>query len=405
MSARPSRFYRPELDAIRFLLFMLVLFGHYKEYVPISTVRHPWLFEAQVAIGFTLPVFFLLSAFLIVELLMREREKTGTIAIKMFYIRRVLRIWPLYFGVFYGLAVLAHWLPKVGPPNHLSWMAFTLFAGNLYILKYGWVTYTIAPLWSISVEEQFYLTIPWVARWWGGKAIAWTSGFILTGSYLTIWWYYNHLTAADDMIWVNSLVQFQFFAAGALLALALRRTTLKLSIPSRIGCYLATALCWWTAEHWLHWTVSYWHPLSLVNAFAGWGLGLLGAVLLFLGTLGLEERYVPKWLVKMGNMSFGLYVFHSMALYFCFFTLDKWSHRHLGAAAIPVMTLVALAMIWAMSAASYHWVEMPFLRLKKHFTVVSSKPEGGVDIAEGAGGVRQVVAVEDDTGKTAPALA
>ncbi len=59
-------------------------------------------------------MFFLLSAFLITELLLRERERTGQIHIKAFYIRRILRIWPLYFVAFYGLALLNHFVPGVG---------------------------------------------------------------------------------------------------------------------------------------------------------------------------------------------------------------------------------------------------------------------------------------------------
>jgi peptidoglycan/LPS O-acetylase OafA/YrhL len=376
MAARRVRFYRPELDAIRFLLFLLVLFGHYKEYVPVSTTAHPLLYAWQIAISFALPVFFLLSAFLIVELLLREREKTGTIAIKEFYIRRVLRIWPLYFGFFYFMAVVAHFIPRMGPPNHASWLAFTLFAGNVYIAKHGWVTYTIAPLWSISVEEQFYLTIPWLARWRGSQAIVWTSVLLTAVSYGTIWYYFNHLTAADDMIWVNSWVQFQFFAAGALLAILLRGRKLNLAIPLRLACYAGAAGCWFVAEYYLHWTASYWHPLSLSKALGGWALGMAGVLLVFVATLGFPEKYVPEWLVKMGNISFGLYVFHSLALYVCFFSLGRFAHRHLGAAATPVQTVVALGVLWAMAYSSHRWLEMPFLRMKKHFTVVASKEDG-----------------------------
>jgi peptidoglycan/LPS O-acetylase OafA/YrhL len=376
MSGRPSRFYRPELDAIRFLLFLLVLFAHYKEYVPVSTTAHPLLYAWQIGVGFSLPVFFFLSSFLIVELLLRERAKTGTIAIKDFYIRRVLRIWPLYFGYFYFMALVAHFIPRMGPPNHMSWLAFTLFAGNIYIAKHGWITYTIAPLWSISVEEQFYLAIPWLAKWRGAAAIAVASVVLLVVSYATIWHKFYQLTSADNMIWVNSWVQFQFFAAGALLAILMRGRRPQLAVPLRLACYAAAAGCWFSAEYYLHWTASWWHPLSLGAALGGWALGMAGVLLVFFGTIGFPEQYVPNWLVKMGNISFGLYVFHSLALYVCFFSLGKFAHRHLGAAATPIQTVVALGILWALSAASHHWLELPFLRLKNRFTVVASKVEG-----------------------------
>lgn len=77
-----------------------------------------------------MPVFFLLSAFLITELLMREEDRLGTIHMGSFYMRRILRIWPLYFTVFYGLILLNHFIPYTGAPDRFSWLAFTLFAGN-----------------------------------------------------------------------------------------------------------------------------------------------------------------------------------------------------------------------------------------------------------------------------------
>jgi peptidoglycan/LPS O-acetylase OafA/YrhL len=107
----------------------------------------------------------------------------------------------------------------------------------------------------------------------------------------------------------------------------------------------------------------------------GWELGAAGVVLIFFGTLGWPEKFVPAWAVRLGNISFGLYMFHSIALYLCFFTLGRWAHRRMGAAATPVMTVVALALMFGMAVASHRWLEMPFLRLKRRFTVVASKVE------------------------------
>src|ERR1019366_7648286 len=89
-----GRFYRPELDALRFFAFLAVFLHHGPSYGLFDLVTR--------AGGFGLSMFFLLSAYLITELLFREREQTGTIAWKLFFTRRALRIWPLYYAALAG---------------------------------------------------------------------------------------------------------------------------------------------------------------------------------------------------------------------------------------------------------------------------------------------------------------
>jgi len=97
-------------------------------------------------------------------LLFRESDAMGTIHLKAFYMRRILRIWPLYFLVFFGLVVLGQFIRYAGPLDPMSWVAFTFFAGNWYICSHGWIqAYPVNPLWSVSVEEQFYIVIPIIA--------------------------------------------------------------------------------------------------------------------------------------------------------------------------------------------------------------------------------------------------
>lgn len=87
-----SRFYRAELDILRFTAFLLVFITHYPHY-PDQPVL-----AALLGLGRDgLLLFFVLSAYLITGLLLRERETTGKIHVPAFFLRRVLRIWPLYF--------------------------------------------------------------------------------------------------------------------------------------------------------------------------------------------------------------------------------------------------------------------------------------------------------------------
>ena len=98
-----SRFYRPELDALRFVAFLCVFACHalpYPESLHSASIQGPaWrLIETVREAGnFGVSLFFLLSAYLITELMRREKLATSDVHLKAFYIRRVLRIWPLYF--------------------------------------------------------------------------------------------------------------------------------------------------------------------------------------------------------------------------------------------------------------------------------------------------------------------
>src|ERR1700685_180016 len=93
---RADSFYRPGLDILRVLAFLLVFFAH-------GLIRHldkpTQLGAIGRAGGFGVCIFFFLSSYLITELLLREKSDTNTIRIPSFYVRRILRIWPLYFAM------------------------------------------------------------------------------------------------------------------------------------------------------------------------------------------------------------------------------------------------------------------------------------------------------------------
>src|SRR5580658_4566258 len=106
-----SSFYRPELDVLRFFAFLAVFLFHF---------NHPAEFYVQhgipraIAVGatsfveagvFGVDLFFVLSAYLITELLLREKDLCGSLDVKGFYLRRILRIWPLYF-FYIGVAMI-----------------------------------------------------------------------------------------------------------------------------------------------------------------------------------------------------------------------------------------------------------------------------------------------------------
>ena len=165
-----ERFYHPELEPLRFVAFFLVFLHHSMPHEAAFYSRFGFgpalcLAASTLAIAgaFGVQIFLLLSAYLVTELLIRERALRGQVDLRAFYTRRFLRIWPLYY-FFLALAWAMQWFV---PGQHLGWragLAFSLFAGNWWIIFVGFPSSVVFHLWFISMQEQFYFIWPAVMR-------------------------------------------------------------------------------------------------------------------------------------------------------------------------------------------------------------------------------------------------
>ena len=152
MNAKAKRI--PSLDGWRAISIMLVLIGHLMGTRGFVSVSNPSSIGDLGHLGVT--IFFVISGFLITSLLIAERERTGHVSLKAFYLRRVLRIFPAFYA-FVALICVA---------NALGWLRITgsdIAAAVTYTVNYypdrSW---PIGHLWSLSIEEQFYLLWPFV---------------------------------------------------------------------------------------------------------------------------------------------------------------------------------------------------------------------------------------------------
>jgi peptidoglycan/LPS O-acetylase OafA/YrhL len=356
-----KRYYRPELDALRFFAFACVFCDH-------LTSRRPWLQHIADTGEFGMCVFFMLSAYLIVTILLREREATGTVSWKNFAIRRILRIWPLYFAVLFLVFVLGQYW-HAAHFNRGALIAFSIMLGNLYILHRGWVVGAITPLWSISVEEQFYLAVPLLARFTSRKGMTVICLGTIVFAYFVLLWLGRQGATPVGGVWVNSFVQFQFFAVGGLVALW--HPQAKISILARCPLALGGLGLWHIST--LHFHLRSGSPSNPKQLVCGYFLVLIGTTMIFLSILGIEGR-IPQPLVYLGKISYGLYVFHEVMIYLI---LDSsqllppmYYFQEHRAIAIPLVFCLTVAT----AATSYHFFERPILKFKERFETIRTRP-------------------------------
>ncbi|HEY9128190.1 MAG TPA: acyltransferase [Acidobacteriaceae bacterium] len=373
-----DRYYRPELDVLRFLAFLSVFTVHRMDHLPIDPAQDYWLYNICLLGNFGVPVFFLLSAFLITELLTREEDRLGTVHIQSFYMRRILRIWPLYFAVFYGLVFLNHFIPHMGAADPKSWLAFSLFAGNWYICSHGWIpAFPVNPMWSVSVEEQFYIVIPIIVlygRRIGLKVVSWA---LIPISYAMVTWYAWRGFHGFSSQWTNSFVEFQFFSAGTLLSLALKGRIPQIPMTLRALGILVGIACLFVAS--VYFGVQADTPNStVVQAAFGWLLVLAATLLFFLSLLGAPARFLPRPIVYLGRISYGLYLLHEFVYTLVFHVWKAQLARlseflHLASWSGAVGTILSFVIVVLLAHLSYQFYERPFLQLKRRFTFVPSR--------------------------------
>lgn len=139
----------PSLDGLRALSIALVCAAHFA-----YSYRFPWPYHPILDkyAHYGVRIFFLISGFLITTLLMAERERTGSINIKLFFVRRAYRILPVAYVYLVVMTIVFH-----KSLTHLDLVVAYGYASSYFQSHLPWV---LSHLWSLSVEEQFYLIWP-----------------------------------------------------------------------------------------------------------------------------------------------------------------------------------------------------------------------------------------------------
>jgi peptidoglycan/LPS O-acetylase OafA/YrhL len=375
-----ASFYRPELDALRFLAFLMVFCSHVVSWSPGTKITSLPLFARAVLAsgGFGVDLFFVLSAYLITEILLREKELTGTLDVRAFYARRILRIWPLYFSVIvaaflfqYGIAWAKSAPPEVTFPVE-ALVAFILLAGNWYSTG-GFLSSPVAPLWSVSIEEQFYLLWPLWVRRSSRASLQMTAVVLVLVAFLVRLWLLS-IGSSEAAIWCNTFARLDPIAVGIFVAATLHGRDVDIAPAVRVTLFsggfamLGVVFTGCRLQE---------DAIPVVLGMIGYPLGTAAVTMIFFSVIGTRSLALSP-LLYLGQISYGLYVFHRFALDLVFKHL-RWV-VDLGPAGRVV---AAFSLTIALAALSYRYLEKPFLRLKSRFAVVHRDAKVDRRVAEG----------------------
>ena len=377
MSERSGLWF-PGLNGLRFFAAMAVAFSHVellKQYHGLpNAYDDPAVYElGRLSVTF----FFVLSGYLITYLLLAEKERNATIAVGRFYMRRVLRIWPLYFLVvlasFFVLPRLqAFHVPRLTEAMDAHFGAaltlFVLFLPQLALVLYEPVPFA-EPAWSIGVEEQFYLLWPVLlkrTRRFVPLAIA-IIVVVMVARQGALWIAQANRADAGALAFWNGVINYLYFtriecmAIGGLFAWIVfaQKRGLQNVLYSRVTQVVVYALTAW---------------FLVTDSFKP--IFHYGWYSLCFGVLIVNVATNPRSLVKLpgrafeflGNISFAVYMLHEIAIQLVI--AGGWTSN---------TALYGGAMLLTVAAASacYLGYERPFLRLKERFGEHVSLADGG----------------------------
>lgn len=376
------------LEGLRFFAFFVVFINHASHSLGYFNHSHYFAFinehffkSGDLGVSF----FFVLSGFLITYLLMKEKEMSGKINIKNFYLRRILRIWPVYFLVVALCLIvfpLLHnlvpgWFPISVDTSSLNPLFYLTFTGNFDYLVNGISNVMIGVLWSVSIEEQFYLFWPIIIAFIPKKHLLKTFIAIILVA-IAFRFFYSHGGNAM-IIKYHSLSCMSDLAMGAVIAYLCcnehfieRIKKIPRFIILLIYCILLILIplrfyMWKLGSHYVHLASVAPVIFSFIFAF-----------------IILEQNYAnnsfykiskSKLISSFGKYTYGMYCYHMISFFIVLFTFNligiKLLSMGLSTFLFSVFTSFFLTIL--ISELSFTYFESFFMKLKNKYSVIKKE--------------------------------
>lgn len=356
--------YFPGLNGLRAIAAIAVVLSHITLYLKefgldpgiLGSIQNGELHGLPLA-GYGVSIFFVLSGFLITYLLQAEKD-VHPIDIKKFYLRRILRIWPLYY--LYLAACIITILSQGMDLNIKSMFLYIFYAANIPFVL-GTALPFVSHYWSLGVEEQFYLFWPWFNKKINSiiKPIL-VLIIILVGAKLALHFLYPD-SLAESFIHVTRFHCMMIGALGAVLYKQNHKLFLQIT-DNKIS-----QICCWTIILLL--AVNKFHVASVIDN------EIISVVALFLiiGQIRIKNRVINlenNVFDFLGKISYGIYVIHPLLIFFSPGVLNLIDIGTPYKYFIVYLSILGVTIFIAY--LSYTYFEKVFLNFKKKFVVVDS---------------------------------
>lgn len=362
----------PGLNNLRFLAAFVVLIFHQEYKKKLLGFEYHFLNTLTVIGDLGVTLFFVLSGFLITYLLLAEKKSTQTVSIKKFYVRRILRIWPLYYFILLlGFFVLPHigflHIPTtdlIDNGNVLQLFLFFFFFANIGFTTYGNLAY-VDQTWSIAIEEQFYLLWPFIIKYVKRilpvlLLIIATIGVAraITGS----------LYLRDEMYQKAYAVLYYLrldnMAVGGVFAYVLftnKKGVLKLLYTTFVQYTAIMLLAFLMLKGY---TIPYVHHIVYSVLF---GIVIINVA----ANPGQIIAVKTKTIHYLGKISYGIYMYHNITIVIAL----KLCAHYLGSTSTAffiISYIVSILLTLLLAHLSYQYFEKYFLSFKNKYVVVKS---------------------------------
>lgn len=371
-----KRVYFENLDGLRFLCFLSVFFFHsfYTDSTALKTsstyhfVKIGIFGNGNIGVNF----FFVLSGFLITFLLLEEKKLKGQIKLKNFWLRRILRIWPLFYScVFFGFIIFPKIKLLIGQTPHETATPFfyLTFLNNFDFLTKGLPDSSIlGVLWSVAIEEQFYLVWPIIIYLFPVKKLWISFSVIILGNLIFRACNDNFLLHEHHTI--SCIGDMTIGAIGAWLVNISERFRWNIEHMTKsdiAGVYLAFIILFFLR-----------HELFsghyILRIFERMFLAFVILLIILEQTFAHRSFFKMsnfKLISKLGTLTYGMYCLHFIGILITISITKLLAiNTHLWQVFF-LDTPIALILTIIISKISYSYFESPFLKLKDRFSIIT----------------------------------
>ena len=350
----------PALDGVRGVAVMLVFISHLHMILsPELTFREvtPWKFiNRTFEAGFMgVDIFFVLSGFLITSLLMKDRSTNQKNLFKRFYRRRALRLLPALYALLIADFFVSRWENFPGDIQWRTTWHAVLFLNNWNIVNnFGEAQNDLGHLWSLGIEEQFYLIWP-LTIWLLAKLKIPSKMMIPLILFASLVVMVHRTSLWNDgtswiILYIRTDTRLDSLLIGAMFAYVYRH----FQVPSKILNSVAT-LSFLGLVY-----IKYVLDKSPFIFEMGWTIIALLAGFIILsvaeGVFFIQKVFTWRPLTMIGKVSYGLYLWH-MPIFVLF-------GRHVTSGSRPLRLLIGIILASVVTSLSWYFVEKPFLNIK-----------------------------------------